>query len=165
MVIQFRALFRPNHGELAVNKGIILFVSLRSLIFIFESLNFVEYWRSYERLKFIQFSASFLVFSRTSHIWGYFPAISGNHWLPNRYNLVLHFPIFILIYYGSNLVKKRLSYEVLKIAQRVFNGMTKMMDDGQFQGPFLLIFNVRKQNGVFDQCQGPFMITKKCIMP
>ncbi|CAN6684177.1 unnamed protein product [Malus baccata var. baccata] len=42
------------------------------------------------------------------------PATIG---LPNRYNLILHFPIFILIYYGSNLVKKRLSYEALKIAQ------------------------------------------------
>ena len=42
------------------------------------------------------------------------PATIG---IPNRYNLVLHFPIFILIYYGSNLVKKRLSYEALKIAQ------------------------------------------------
>ena len=36
--------------------------------------------------------------------------------LPNRYNQVLHFPFFILIYYVSNLVKKRLSYEALKIA-------------------------------------------------
>ncbi|CAN6552642.1 unnamed protein product [Malus baccata var. baccata] len=73
------------------------------------------------------------------------PATIG---LPNRYNLVLQFPIFILIHYVSNLVKKQLSYEALKITQRVFNGMTKMMDGGQSQRPFLLIFNLRDQSDV-----------------
>ena len=80
LVSQFRAVFRPNYGELAIKKDTILFVSSRSMIFVFESLDFVDYWRSYERLKFTQFPASFPVFLRTSHIWGYFPAISGNHW-------------------------------------------------------------------------------------
>ena len=78
--------------------------------------------------------------------------------LQNRYILVLHFPIFNLIYYESNLVKKRLSYETLKIVQRVFNEMTIYDVFDQSQGPFLLIFNVRNQNDVFDQCQGPFVI-------
>ena len=151
MVIQFRAIFRPNHGELAVNKGTILFVSSRSMIFVFESLNFVEYWRCYERLKFTQFLASFPVFPRTSHIWAIFQPSPTTIGLPNKYNLVLHFPISILIFYGSNLIKKRLSYEALKIAQRVFNRRTICDVFDQSQGPFLLIFNVRDQNDAFDQ--------------
>ena len=56
------------------------------------------------------------------------------------------------------MVKKRLSYRALKIAQRVFNGRTICDVFDQSQGPFLLIFNVRDQNDVFDQCQGPFVI-------
>ena len=48
--VAFEALFLPNHGELDV---ISLFVSLRTMIFIFESLDFVKYWQSYERLKFV----------------------------------------------------------------------------------------------------------------
>ena len=83
------------------------------------------------------------------------PATIG---LPNRYNLVLHFPIFILIYYGSNLVKKQLSYEALKIVQRVFNGRTKMKDGGQSQGPFLLIFNLRDQSDVLCKSHRPFLL-------
>ena len=52
----FRGLFRPNHSELAILQDTILFVSSRTTIFVFESLDFVEYWQSYERLKFVQLS-------------------------------------------------------------------------------------------------------------
>ena len=76
----FRGIFRRISGELGVEVGINLFVSSSATTFLFVSLNFVEYWRSYERLKFTQFPTSFSVFSRTSQLWGYFPAISGNHW-------------------------------------------------------------------------------------
>ena len=50
----FRGIFRPNHNELAIVQGTILFISSRTTIFVFESLDFVEYWQSYERLKFVQ---------------------------------------------------------------------------------------------------------------
>ncbi|KAM1925818.1 hypothetical protein ACFX13_033063 [Malus domestica] len=39
----FQAIFRLNHGELAIKKGTILFVSLSRMIFVFESLDFIEY--------------------------------------------------------------------------------------------------------------------------
>ena len=42
-VSQFQAVFRPNYGDLAIKKNTILFVSSRSMIFVFESLDFVDY--------------------------------------------------------------------------------------------------------------------------
>ncbi|CAN6727093.1 unnamed protein product [Malus baccata var. baccata] len=39
----FRGIFRPKHGELDIIRGTILFISSRTMIFVFESLNFVKY--------------------------------------------------------------------------------------------------------------------------
>ena len=87
---------------------------------------------------------------------------SGHLWQPLGFKigitLLNTFLSSFFIYYESNLVKKRLSYGALKIAQRVFNGRTICDVFDQSQGQFLLIFNVRYQNDVFDQCQRPFVI-------
>ena len=49
--VTFQTIFRPNHGDSAVKKGTNLFVSFQAMIFVFESLNFIEYWQSYGCLK------------------------------------------------------------------------------------------------------------------
>ncbi|RXH95533.1 hypothetical protein DVH24_008033 [Malus domestica] len=54
----FRGHFRPKHDELAGVQGINLFVSSSSITFLFVSLNFVEYWKSYTHLNLTQFPAS-----------------------------------------------------------------------------------------------------------
>ncbi|RXH69260.1 hypothetical protein DVH24_037044 [Malus domestica] len=65
--------------------------------------------------------------------------------------------------YGSNLVKKRLSYKALKIAQTssrtlngVFNRMTKMIDGGKSQGPLLSFWNLRDQKQIRSSSGGKF---------
>ena len=162
---QFWAFFRSKHGELAIKKGTILFVLLRSMIFVFESLDFVEYWRSYERLKFTQFS-SFPADQSP------FTVFSGHLWLPLGFQIgIILFYTFLSsfwyimdrIWLRNNWVTKLWKLPKLPVKSSgtlngVFNGMTKIMDGGQSQRTFLLIFNFRDQSDVLCKSYRPFWL-------